>query len=71
VVPGSFEDIKRRVSLATVAFYRLKQNVWSRRDLSIKHKIRLYYALIVPIAVYASETWIIEEDEHVNSWFLK
>jgi len=35
--------------------------VWSRRDLSIKLKIRLYYA----IAVYASEhAWtILEEDE--------
>jgi len=39
--------------------------VWSRRDLSIKLKIRLYYAFIVPIAVYASEhAWtILEEDE--------
>ena len=64
VVTGSSEDIKRKIGLAAIAIGRLRKNIWSRRDLTVRLKIRLYYALIVPIAVDASETWtILEEDE--------
>ena len=56
VVPGTPSDIKRRISLDSSAFGRLKQRVWSNRNITVQLKIRLYYALIVPIAIYASET---------------
>ena len=64
VVPGSSDDIKRRIGLASCAFGRLKRNIWCRRDVLIELKMRLYYALVIAFAVYASETWTITvEDE--------
>lgn len=42
---------------AKSAFGRLKKRVWSRRDLSVKLKLHLYEALILPIAIHCSETW--------------
>ena len=57
VVPGTSSDIKRRIALASIAFEKLKYNIWSRKSIPLKLKIRLYYSLIVPIAIYASETW--------------
>lgn len=51
------DDIKRRIALASSSFGRLKENVWSRKDIPNCIKIRLYNALIIPIATYASETW--------------
>lgn len=64
-IPGTTEDVKRRIALASSAFGRLKKNVWARRDLSLKIKVRLYNSLILPIAIYASETWTLKsEDTH-------
>ncbi len=63
VVPGTEDDIKRRVALAASSFGRLRRTVWSRRDLSRDLKVRLYKALIVPIAIYASETWTLRAAE--------
>ena len=63
-VPGTSSDVKRRIALASMAFGRLKEQIWKRRDIPNKLKVRLYYALIVPIAIYASETWtLLTEDE--------
>jgi hypothetical protein len=70
VIPGSSSDIKRRIGLASSAFGRLKEAIWSRKDVSLKLKLRLYHALIVPVAVYASETWTIRvEDQRKLSVF--
>ena len=64
LVPGSASDIKRRIALASVAFGRLKDKIWNRKDITKSLKVRLYYALIVPIALYASETWtLLAEDK--------
>ena len=57
VVPTTSSDIRRRVALANSAFGRLKKNVWSRKDVSTSLKLRLYKALVLPIAIYGSETW--------------
>jgi hypothetical protein len=65
VVPHTADDVKRRIALASSAFGRLKKNIWSRRDLANAIKLRLYSSLIVPIAIYASETWALKaEDTH-------
>ena len=62
-LPGSTKDVKRRTALAYAAFGRLKANVWSKKDVSMKLKVRLYYALIMPIATYGSETWTLSKDD--------
>ena len=63
MIPGSESDVKRRIILAYTAFGRLKDNIWSRKDINTNLKIRLYKALILPIATYASETWTLRESE--------
>ena len=42
--------------LALTAFGRLRKFILSNRDILLKLKLRLYRALILPIATYASET---------------
>lgn len=56
IVPGTEKDVKR-IALAASSFGRLKNTIWSRRDVSRNLKIRLYKTLILPIAINASETW--------------
>ena len=51
VIPGSESDVKRRIMLASSAFGRLKENIWSRKDIGKNLKIRLYRALILPLCV--------------------
>ena len=45
LVPNSLDDVKRRIALANSALCRLKKSVWSRRDIWIKLKLRLYNEL--------------------------
>ena len=63
VIPGSESDVKRRIMLASSAFGRLKESIWSKKNISRNLKMRLYQALILPIATYASETWTLRETE--------
>ena len=56
-LPDTTKDIERRIALALTAFGRLRKSIWSNRDILLKLKLRLYRALILPIATYASETW--------------
>ena len=63
VVPDTTSDIKRRIALANAAFGKLKNNIWSRKEISPNLKIRLYKALILPIAIYGSETWPITKQD--------
>ena len=63
VLPNTTDDVKRRVSLASAAFGRLKDPIWSKRDISKPLKVRLYKALILPIATYANETWTLKSED--------
>jgi len=63
VVPNTSDDVKRRIALASSAFGRLRANIWNRKDIPYQIKIRLYNALIVPIAIYASETWTLKAED--------
>ena len=63
VIPNTSDDINRRTALASQAFGRLKSAIWSNRNLSMPLKIRLYNALIIPIATYASETWTLKQND--------
>ena len=63
VVPGTSSDINRRIGLASSAFGRLKDKIWSNKKILLSLKMRLYYALIVPIAIYACDTWTLRADD--------
>ena len=62
-VPNVKTDIDRRIALASTAFGRLRNSVWNKRNISLKLKMRLFRALILPIAIYASETWVLTTKE--------
>ena len=64
VVPGTSGDVKRRVALASSAFGRLRKSVWSRREVSLRLKVRIFECLINPIAIYASESWTLRAEDN-------
>ena len=66
LVPNYQEYVLHRISIASQAFGRLRETIWTSSDVSRKLKIRLYKALILPIAIYGSETWTMRKQE-VNS----
>ena len=64
-VPSMEDDVKRRVRLASWAFGRLKSNIWSYHNITRPLKVRIYQALILPIAIYGSESWALrDKDRH-------
>ncbi|KAK3882552.1 hypothetical protein Pcinc_013084 [Petrolisthes cinctipes] len=63
MLPFTSKDVNRRIALASAAFGRLQRTVWSRRDISLKLKVRLYKSLILPIAIYAGETWTLRAED--------
>ena len=63
VVPDCSSDVKRRIALASAAFGRLKKAIWSNKSITKSLKVRLYQALILPIAIYASETWTLKAED--------
>ena len=63
VVPHCSEDVNRRISLAAAAFGRLRTAVWNRREIGMALKVRLYNALILPLATYAAETWTLKAED--------
>jgi hypothetical protein len=64
LVPGTTDDVKRRIALASSSFGRLRQTVWNRGDVSRRLKMRLFQALIVPIAIYGAESWTLSVEDN-------
>ena len=56
------ESIKRRLGLAGAGFKNLLP-IWKNKTLSTSLKVRLFNSLIIPIALYSSETWSIKADD--------
>ena len=52
-----------RIVHASSAFRRLRESVWRRGDVSQRLKMRLFKALIVPIAIYGAETWTLKAED--------
>ena len=62
VVPSVTKDVKRRTNLASWAFGRLRNNIWTNQYISRALKVRIYNALIRPSHlrvwdVDAKENW--------------
>src|SRR6218665_2163026 len=55
----------RRIGLACAAFGGLGK-MWREKSISIATKMKLYYALVVPVLLYGSECWSLrKEDERI------
>lgn len=50
-------EISARIAKAAAAFGKLDQRVWKSHDLKLHTKLAVYRAIILPLLLYASETW--------------
>ncbi len=51
------EEIRSRINLARSAFSRLQSCLWSRREISLRTRGRVYQAVVRSILLYGCETW--------------
>ena len=49
-------DVKTRIGKASAVFKRLYP-IWRSRSITLRVKLKLYMSIVVPTAIYASETW--------------
>jgi hypothetical protein len=63
------EDIIARRSKATVAFWSMKK-IWQSKTISLKLKIKIFKTTCIPIFLYGSETWTINNEikKKINSF---
>jgi Reverse transcriptase (RNA-dependent DNA polymerase) len=59
---GCGEDIRRRIGLASTVFGKLDK-MWRTNSVSIKTKLRLYNALVIPVLLYGSECWCLRKED--------
>ena len=54
---GKFtQDIERRRAGATRAFGILRRRLWRRREISVKVKMKIFNAVVLPILLYGATT---------------
>lgn len=51
------DEIRTRIGKATGTFARLRTSLWSRRNISIRTKMRIYRSAVLPVLLYGAETW--------------
>ena len=50
-------EVTARTAKASVAFGRLRTNVWERNGIRLDTKLKVYKAVVLPTLLYACETW--------------
>jgi hypothetical protein len=60
----SRSDINRRIRLAAFRYEQLRKSVWQQRAVSLKTKMRIYSAIILPTLLYGAESWTCGEEEY-------
>ena len=53
------DEVTARTSKASVAFGRLRTNVWERNGIILDTKLKVYKAVVLPTLLYACETWTV------------
>ncbi len=53
------EEIRGRTNLARSEFSRLQSCLWSRREISLRTKGRVYQAVVRSILLYGCQTWAV------------
>jgi len=56
------EDIRRRIDLACAAFGKLDK-MWITKSISLKTKMKLYWALVLPVLMYGSDCWTLRKED--------
>ena len=53
------DEVTARTAKASVAFGRLRTNVWERIGIRLDTKLKVYKAVVLPTLLYAGETWTV------------
>ena len=53
------DEVTARIAKASVAFGRLRANVWERNGIKLDAKLKVYKAVVLPTLLYACETWTV------------
>ena len=53
------DEVTARTAKASVAFGRLRTNVWERNGIRLDTKLKVYKAVVLPTLLYACETWTV------------
>ena len=53
------DEVTARTAKASVAFGRLRTNVWERNGIGLDTKLKVYKAVVLPTLSYACETWTV------------
>ena len=61
---GKFvQDIERRRAGATRAFGMLRRRLWGRREISLKVKMKIFNAVVLPVLMYGATSWALTRTE--------
>ena len=53
------DEVTARAAKASVAFGRLRTNVWERNGTRLDTKLKVYKAIVLPTLLYSCETWTV------------
>ena len=53
------DEVTARTAKASVAFGRLRTNVWERNGIRLDTKLKVYKAVVLPTLLYACGTWTV------------
>jgi hypothetical protein len=59
------QEVAHRVQKANNAYFQMNIIIFSKRELEMKTKTRIYLSVIAPIFLYGSESWPTQE-KHVS-----
>ena len=57
------QDIERRRAGATRAFGTLRKRMWGRSEISLKVKMKVFNALVIPVLLYGATAWALTKTE--------
>ena len=57
----SSTDIITRLAKASNAFNVLSRRLWNNPQVSLQTKLKVYYASVRPVLLYACDTWAVKE----------
>ena len=57
------QDIERRRAGATRAFGTLRRRLWGRREVSLKVKMKVFNAIVLPVLLYGATAWALTRTE--------
>ena len=60
------DEVTARTAKASVAFGRLRTNVWERNGIRLNTKLKVYKAVVLPTLLYACETWTVYQRHAKN-----